>query len=521
MVLAGILRIASGLGFVYASKEMIDLVVGATPREFIWYAMWMLFLTLGGIVLNALLGWISSLTEVTVENRLRHRLFEQLLQSQSWEMQQFHSGDLQSRLGMDIRNVSHFLSASLPLLIVNTIQLSASFLFLKSLDNRLAYIAVLSMIVFLLFGKLYAKRMRTLTHQVRSNESAIQSLTQESIQYRVVIKTLEQLAAVGARLLTLQSTLYSRVKGRARFSIYSKTLLSLGFASGYLLTFIWGAFQLQQGLITFGVMTAFLQLVGQLQRPIVELTRLISSFVTTLASIDRLIELELLEREDPAPSMVLDGCLGLRLSDVDFGYDDRLLLAKFSYNFTPGSTTAVLGQTGVGKTTLIRLLLALIKPLKGELTLYNSLQEIEISAHTRANFIYVPQGNTLFSGTIRDNLLLGNPDANEEQMNSALYSAAADFVHTLPQGLDTRCGEQGSGLSEGQAQRISIARSLLRPGSVLLLDEVSSALDLNTEQLLSKRLISQVKGKTIILITHREEITKGCDKLVLRAHNIV
>lgn len=515
--LAGILRVAFGLGFVYISKELVDMATGSVEGMLSQYVVWMVLLVLGGIVCNSVVGWMTGLMEVKAQNVLRQRLFEGVLQSRWTGREPFHSGDVQSRLGADIHNVVSLLAVSVPSLVVTGSQLLGSFFFLDRLDGTLARILVSGMLVFLFFGKIYAKRMRRLTHGVRSGESAVQSLTQESVQYRMVIKTLEGAGLMGMRLAELQSVLYSRVKCRTCFSVFSRMLLSSGFTGGYLLAFTWGAFRLQEGAITFGVMTAFLQLVGQIQRPILDLTRLVPTLTSALASMDRLRELEALVPEEQGEPILLSGVVGLKLSGVCFGYDDRPVLEGFSYDFVPGSVTAVLGATGAGKTTLVRLMLALVRPQNGNVTLYSSQGESESSALTRGNFVYVPQGNTLFSGTIRENLLLGNPAAGEPQIRNALYSAAAEFVYTLPQGLDTRCGEQGSGLSEGQSQRLAIARSLLRSGTVLLLDEVSSALDMATEKLLLRRLMRHCKGRTVIFITHREDITKGCDKLVLRS----
>ena len=256
------------------------------------------------------------------------------------------------------------------------------------------------------------------------------------------------------------------------------------------------------------MMTAFLQLVAQIQRPLIEMSSQIPTVIHATASIDRIIDLESLPREEVAEPQLLDGTAGIKVSDVDFAYPgtDVNVLEHFSHDFVPGSRTAIVGPTGAGKSTLIRLLLSLLKPQSGSISIYSGSSQLPVSPATRCNLVYVPQGNSLFSGTIRENLLMGNPEATEEQMCDALHTAAADFVLEFPNGIDTQCFEAGGGLSEGQAQRIAIARALLRPGSILLLDEFSSALDADTENTLMQRLTTELPDHTMIFITHRDRI---------------
>ena len=261
-------------------------------------------------------------------------------------------------------------------------------------------------------------------------------------------------------------------------------------------------------------MTAFLQLVGQVQRPLVSLTRQIPSLIYSTTSVDRLMELEDAPKEEAGEPVKLAGAAGVRVEGLDYRYPDghRMILKDLTFDFPPLSRTAIVGETGSGKSTLIRLMLALLKPVDGRVVLYDDAQEVPASAATRCNLVYVPQGNTLFSGSVRENLLMGNPEATEEEMRTALETAVADFVFSLPDGLETRCGEGGAGLSEGQAQRIAIARGLLRPGSILLLDEFSSSLDPETEAKLMDNLTKKAAGKTMIFITHRERIANLCER---------
>lgn len=512
-VAVGLLRVICALGMIYISKYLIDIATGSSEGSFIECVVWLCILITGVVSFSTVGSWQTSVSEVEIQNILRRRFYTHLLRSVCSHSAEMHSGDIQSRLETDLRSISCFLSISVPGSVINCIHLLATFFFFVSLDLRLALTSVTGMCFFLFFGKVYTMRMRRLTLEVRCIESSIQSLTQESVQYRNIIKTFERENFLNDELESLQKQLYKKIKDRSAFALLSKTLLSIGFSGGYLLALIWGGGQLRSGLISFGVITAYLQLTGQVQRPLMEMIRVISAFVSVLASADRLRELEEIACEPEGDAQVLSGAVGLRFRDVVFSYGEKKVINRFSYDFAPGSMTALIGSTGAGKTTLIKLILALYTPCGGDIAVYDKYMFVGISPLTRRNIAYVPQGNTLFSGTIRRNLQMGDPSATDEQMKNVLYAAAAEFVFDLPEGLDTYCGERGSGLSEGQAQRIAIARSLLRPGTLLLLDEATSALDRQTESVLLKRLYEFAERRTVIFITHRDELAVGCDQI--------
>jgi ABC-type multidrug transport system fused ATPase/permease subunit len=308
-------------------------------------------------------------------------------------------------------------------------------------------------------------------------------------------------------------TIYKRVMDKTVYNIYTRGFIQFGFSAGYAAAFLWGVFGIMNGSATFGMMTAFLQLVGQIQRPIMNLSNQISPLINSITSAERLDEIDTLPSEDKGPQVRLGSNVGVCFKGVTYAYPDseRTILDGFSYDFKPGTTTALTGQTGIGKSTVMRLILALLNPDKGKITMYDGERTVEASPSSRCNVVYVPQGNTLMSGTVRDNLLLGNPSATDEHLKAALYNAVAEFVYDLPDGLDTYCGEKGAGLSEGQAQRICIARSLLKEGSVLLLDEPTSALDPQTEEELIVRLKRSMSGRTVIVVTHRDLTLRLCD----------
>lgn len=514
--LAGILNVSAGLFFVWVCKQLIDIATLAVDGNMNKYILLLVATTCAQIILTAVKNRLEIQADIIFKNKFRYKLFSNLMTSTWNGKESFHSGEAVNRIEEDVRIVAEGMSKSLPAVIVPCFQFLAAFIFLSKLSAQLAWIVIFIMPLFLLLSMFYIKRMRRYTKEVRKLEGNVQSHIQEKLQYKVLIQTLGQNRPVTDKLGFIQSVLYGKVMNRANFTVFSRTLVMTGFVTGYVIAFLWGIRGLYEGAITFGVMTAFLQLVGQIQRPVVDLSGYIPSLVHSMTSAERLDELDDLPVEEQGEQQLLDGKVGVRLENVSFAYpdDERQIIENLSYNFVPGSRTAIVGETGVGKSTMIRIILAMLKPQNGKVYVYNHQKEVESKPFTRCNMVYVPQGNTLLSGTIRENLLLGYPGATEKQMEEVLETAVAGFVYDLPDGLDTVCGERGAGLSEGQAQRICIARGLLRPGSILLLDEVSASLDKDTELQLMERLISRTQDKTLIFITHREIVAQYCDQTV-------
>lgn len=511
--LVGVCEVACSLGFVWASKNVVDIATRAHTGNLFYAACITAVFLVVQLGFSSIDMWINGCMPVDTGNILRHRLFRCLLQSRWNELEKYHTGDVLNRIVQDTTEVVRFLTSVFPAVFVTSVQLIASFVFLCALDGSLALILSAVIPIFLLISKLYMGKMKRYTHDIRRSDSHIQSVIQESLQHRVVIKTLERNTQRLGVLEGLQSTLRQQVIGKTRLSLFSRIIMGLGFNFGYLLVFLWGVVRLSTGSISFGTMTAFLQLVGRVQRPALDITRLLPSFITAYTAAERLLELENIPAEEEKNRIILQGRVGVRFDGVTFSYVNEGIntLENVNFNFAPGTATAILGETGVGKTTIARLILALTTPRQGTVMLYNDREQIAVSADTRGNLVYVPQGNTLFSGTIRDNLLMGNPDATIPEMEEALRVAVAGFVFELPDGMNTLLSEQGGGLSEGQAQRISIARALLRSGSVLIFDEATSALDADTERTLIDNLRIRCADKTLIFITHHSYLANVCD----------
>ena len=521
-VVVGLLLVGLGLAGVETLRRLTDIATGAREGDILAMAGLFASILVMELLLHIASTWVAAVLGVKTQNLMQQKFFARLLNGKWSGVERFHSGDVLNRLFGDVGDIVRLMTEVLPSAVVVVVQFVASFVYLYTMDSSLALILIVVSPIFLILSRLYFMKMRRIVRKIKDSNSALQSIIQESVQHKMVIKVLERSGLMVDKLESRQKVLRGQVKSRARFSIFSKTLINVGFAGAYLTALVWGLLQLQEGLITVGVLMAFTQLINRIQRPLLDMARLLPTFVNSMTSAERLMELEELPLEQVGQARAIDGKVGIRFTDVTYSYSDngRTVLRSFSHDFRPGTFTAILGETGAGKTTLIRLMLALIRQNSGKVCLYNEKEEFDADTTTRCNFSYVPQGNTLFSGTIRDNLLMGQPGATEEQMRRALNAAMADFVFELPDGLDTVCGEQGGGLSEGQAQRIAIARALIRPCRVLLLDEATSALDVQTEHSLLENIKQEFADTTIIFVTHRLAVV-GFTSDQLTMHKII
>ena len=516
-IVAGTAQVALGLLMVWLCRRFIDETIRTgSAHDVTVMAIWLVLTVVGGVLLRQVYFLLTTKASIRQTNALRLRMFSSLFRRQLYEEKEIHSGDISSRLTKDIEVVSETTTDTLPQMCITAIQLVGAFLLLHYFDRWLAWALLIMTPLAILMAKFIGRKLRQMTLDIRQDESRIQMQVQEGMENNAVLRAMGSQDWMTGRLDTMQQKLKGNIMRRTRFTIMIRIILGSAFGLGYLMAFIWGGLQLRAGAITFGVMTSFLQLVGQIQHPVMQLLNLVPQVIHSTASIDRLIELENLESEADA-STLHPTLSGIRFNNVSFKYagGDRQILSDFTHDFRPGTKTALMGETGIGKTTLFRLMLGFISPQSGSISLYGKDgTSMPAAATTRPDFVFVPQGNTLMSGTIRFNLQVANPDASDEQLIEALHTACADFVQELPDGLDTLLGERGSGLSEGQAQRIAIARGLLRPGSILLLDEISSSLDPETETELYSRLFKAYPSKTMIFITHRTAVTTLCDSVL-------
>lgn len=511
----GMLGVGCSLMMVWAMQRTIDMASGAREGSLYWGVALMGAVIVAEFALNISRIWIKNILGIRAQNRMQQQMLDRLLRAEWQSKDHYHSGDIINRLEQDVQTVVTFITETLPNTLSVLILFFGAFFYLLSMDAWLACITVGVLPLFMAVSRFYVAQMRKYTRRVRSSDSQVQSLLTETVQNRMLIKTMEAGSRMVGRLEETQSELREHVRQRTKFSIASNLFVNGGFSVGYLIAFLWGAVRLSAKTITFGQMTAFLQLVYRIQGPARDLTRLAPAFVSVFTAAERLMELEEAPQEQQGSGVIMPSPCGVRLNDVTYTYDDAVepVFSHLSFDFRPGTCTAILGETGAGKTTLIRLILALLHPKEGRVEIYAEGKEDEVSPLYRCNFVYVPQGNTLLSGTIRENLLIGRPDATDEELWDALHLVCADFVSNMPQGLDTVCSESGGGLSEGQAQRLSIARALLRNRSIMLFDEATSALDPETERQLLQNVLSD-RRKTVIFITHRPAVIDYCDQVL-------
>ena len=513
-VLVGVAGVAVSLAFVWISKKVVDVATGAAAGSVNTLAAVMIGIMVVQVLIRVGARYWEGYIVVRVQNQMRAQVFHKVMFSTWNGKDRFHSGDTVSRLEEDIRVVVDFICVTLPDTLCTVIQLVAASAYVFILSPGLAWILLIIMPVAVLFSRLFFRRLRALTGEIRAADAAVQGHIQENTQRRVLVRMLGATGGVLEKLGGLQETVYGKTITRLNYNAISRGFMQLGFAAGYALVFLWGVFGLKDGSLGYGTMVAFLQLVGQVQRPVANIALQVPAFIRALSSEDRLLDLVNAVQEEEGSDIVLDGAPGVRVEKLTFTYEGihKSVVRSLDYDFKPGSMTAIIGSTGAGKSTLVRVIMALLKPDSGSVTLYDGKHEVPSGVRTRCNFMYVPQGNSLMSGSIRENLLLAKPDATEDELREVLHLAAADFVYDLENGLDTVCAEIGAGLSEGQAQRIAIARALLRPGGILVLDEATSALDADTELELLERLGARYRGtKTILCITHRPAATSYAD----------
>ena len=518
-----ILGVASstlGLVSAVASKYSIDIITGY-DSDHLWFIVTVMVASaLVGLLLRSVTSRISTKISLRVNNDIQAQVFDRLLGADWRSLNAFASGDLLSRLSTDVGSVSSSAIRWLPDLIVTAYTFAATLAVILHYDWVMALLALASAPFLLLTSRRLIRGMRTHQQEVRQVGSRLMSYETETLHNLDAIKGFGITGRYGRGFRSRQEEFRRASLDYNLFSIRTEILLSLLGSAVQMAAFGYCLYLLWSGKILYGTMTLFLSQGAKLSSAFNALVRTVPSFLSASVSARRIRDLYALEPEPVLPDDGLDSLAsqGFTVAGEDASYayvPHQPVLTHADFRAAPGETVALVGPSGGGKTTMIRLLLGLIRPAEGRAYLQAADgRQVEVNAGLRRYFSYVPQGNTLLSGTIADNLRMVKPDASDAQLRAALEAACAwDFVSAMDGGLDASVGEHGHGLSEGQAQRIAIARALLRDAPVLLLDEATSALDVATERTILRNLAARYPHKTCIVTTHRPTVISLCRRV--------
>ena len=523
-LILGIFSTFMGLAGSVLSKYLIDAVTGVDKNNIGIIIIGIISMALGGVAISAITSRISTKISIKVNNEIRQEAYDKVMRSDWLSMTNFHSGDILNRLNSDVSTVSGSVIGWIPSLITKFVQFVGALLIILYYDPTMAILALISAPVMLIVSKLLMTKMRYFNKKSREVSSEVMAFNEESFQNIQSIKAFDLISLFNKKLINIQEKYKEVSLDYNKFSIATSSFMSVvGMIVSYS-CFGWGVYRLWTGHITYGTMTLFLQLSGTLSSSFSSLVGMVPSAISATTSAGRLMDFfdlpneELLDDEKVQyiENNTKNQGLTVELSDVMFNYDEnKVVFEGASIIANPGEIVALVGPSGEGKTTMIRILLALINIKKGKAILRDvDGVECNISADSRRFFAYVPQGNTIFSGTIADNMRMVKEDATDEDIIDALRTACAyDFVKQLPEDINSIVGERGIGLSEGQAQRLSIARALLRKSPILILDEATSALDIYTERIVLRNIMDMGYARTCIVTTHRPSVLSMCDRV--------
>ena len=520
LIFTTVISSASSLISVYntlISKSLIDNAIGSNTSQVIKYLIIMISITLGMMLLNPITSLLSTHASTKLNQNIQNKMFEHIEYSSWLEQSKFHSVSLLTRITSDVATISSTLLSTIPNIISILVTLLASFSTLIYLAPSIAIIAIFIGPFLVLVSRYFSKKLKDLYKKAQEEDVKYRAFIQESVQNIMIVKTFCMEKINMDRLIQIQNNKYNIAMKNTKLSAMTGLAMSLCSNLAYFTIFCWGALNISTGVTTYGTFTAMLQLYGKVQSPFSSLASMFPGLISTIAAAERLMELEEIPLEKSSEKEVIDFINPkITFEDVSFEYKKGTkIINDINLTIPYGETIAFVGPSGEGKTTLIRLILALINPSSGKVYLKENNKKDSFNRDYRNLISYVPQGNTLFSGTIEDNLRYGNFEATEEEIYEALKNACAlDFVNELEGGIKTVIGEKATGISEGQAQRLAIARSFLRKKPILILDEATSALDPETEVSVLKSVKSLPHKPTCIIITHRPSALNICHRII-------
>lgn len=507
------------LRFVEASRRLINIAIGSAEGSFRNAVLLLLCLLVLQLVLQIGINFLQVHASARLEISLKQKIFRRLIRKEYLAVSKFHSGELLNRLNSDISVIVNGIVTVIPAAVLFLTSIVGGFIMLYSIDRVLAGL-ILAIGPFVLIGaRLYSRRYKALHKKCQEADGKTKSFMLEILQNLLVVKSFGNETPVMEKSSGLQNESYRLRIKRTKVSVVAHVGLFLIFNAGYYFAVAFGAYRLSAGTgISFGDFTAILQLVNQIQSPFKQIASLIPQVFSTIASAERMLELEELAEEKEEKSVnareVYRGLEEIVFDHVSFSYNQDSTVSGIDMHIKKGEHVVVAGESGAGKSTAVKLLLSIFQPQEGKIYLKTKNGNIPVSCQTRSLFAYVPQGNLILSGTIRENITFACGAASEEEIiKSAKIAQIWDFIESLEDGLDTKIGEKGLGLSEGQVQRIAIARAILYDAPVLLLDEATSALDSDTEIALL-RAIRSMTDKTCILVSHKKAAFEICDRVL-------
>lgn len=507
--------------FANFSKNVIDAaVVDHSTKKVVTYAVALFGVIMLQLTMNLLSNSFSERCKGRLDMTFKKYLLGQIMKKDYTSVTAYHTGELQNRLFNDVEVITDGLTTIVPNSVYYIVKLICAFVYLVIIDKIFALLFLCGGLLIFLCMSMFRATLKRLHNQVQETEGKTRSFFQETVINLLVVKSFASENKILNEADELQETNFKAKMKRRFMHVASSGAVSSVFNLGYVFALTFGAFRLVGGTISYGTVTAMLQLVNQVQIPLANLSSTFPKYFSMIASAERLMEICNLpdeaecNGEDINVEEAYEALKAISFDNITFKYDRDLILDKTSLSIKKGDFVAIMGISGIGKSTLLKLLLGVFSVQDGSISLKLSNRDIPVDKHTRRLFAYVPQGNMLLSGTIRENLTFINESATNEQIEEAInVSCAKEFIDELPQGLETVIGEKGMGLSEGQLQRLAIARSLLSGSPVLLLDEATSALDEATEKKLLTNL-KCLKNVTCIIVSHKKAALEICNKYV-------
>ena len=498
--------------FAMLSKTVMDYAQSGNADEMFKNAIFLLLLIVSQIVARICASFIEAISQGKAEIKLKTSVFKNVIYGEYANVSERHSGDLMARLTTDVVYVSDNYVHIFPALVGYVVRISSAAVALLALDKRFAAVFIICGIVVVGIAVIFRKTLKNLHLKVQKRDSRVRSFMQEMLENLFAVKVFGIEEKIINRSYKQQKKFYREKVRKKSFSILATISFSLAFAAGFLAAVSYGSYGILKGTMTFGTVVAIVQLVNQLQSPIVGVTSVLPSFYGMLASAQRLMEISEISKDNAESdaSITYDDFIRIKAENVTFGYSGETVITDADFSVEKGEFIGIKGPSGAGKSTIFKLITGLYETNDGSIYVETN-KGVHFCRATRHLFSVVPQGNMLFSGTVRENITLLNPDATDNEIKNAITDACAEFVYDIENGLDFVLSEDGGGISEGQAQRLAIVRALLGNGKILLMDESTSALDDESE----RRLLNNLKNRddlTILFITHRQSVLDCCDR---------